>query len=338
MSPGDTVMAQALYFVAPRRVEVRDVPVSTKLDEGQVLVRTEYSGISGGTEMLAYRGELDPELPLDETIGPLAGTFRYPFRYGYSCAGRVERSRGGPAEGALVVALHPHQDQFVLSDGEVVLLPTGQTTRAGTLLPLVETALQISLDAGEALCEHVVVLGLGVVGILTSTLLRRSGASVIAAEPHPWRRRIAESLGIRTVEPQDLAGEVDRCTAGRGVPLLIELSGQPTALARGLALLAHEGRALVASWYGTKGVSLPLGGAFHRRRLTLQSTQVSTVPARLGQRWTVARRRETARDLLEELPLARLTTHEYPLGQAPEAFDAIDRQEEELLHVALRYG
>jgi 2-desacetyl-2-hydroxyethyl bacteriochlorophyllide A dehydrogenase len=338
MSTSEVVMAQALYFVAPKRVEVREIPVNVELDEGQVLVQTEYSGISGGTEMLAYRGELDPELPLDETIGPLAGTFRYPFRYGYSCAGRVERTRGGPAEGALVVALHPHQDRFVLSDGEVVLLPSGQTTRDATLFPLVETALQICLDAGETLCEHVVVLGLGVVGILTSTLLQRSGASVIAAEPHPWRRRVAQSLGIRAVEPQDLAIEVDRCTAGRGVPLLIELSGQPSALARGLGLLAHEGRALVASWYGTKDVSLPLGGAFHRRRLLLQSTQVSTIPAHLGPRWTVARRRKTARALLEQLPLARLTTHEYSLGKAQEAFDAIDRQEEELLHVALHYG
>jgi 2-desacetyl-2-hydroxyethyl bacteriochlorophyllide A dehydrogenase len=338
MPSRDIVMAQALYFVAPKRVEVREIPLKTELDEGQVLVQTEYSGISGGTEMLAYRGELDPDLPLDETIGPLAGTFRYPFRYGYSCAGRVERSRGGAAEGALVVALHPHQDRFVLSEGEVVLLPSTQTARAATLFPLVETALQICLDAGETMCEHVAVLGLGVVGILTSTLLQRSGASVIAAEPHPWRRRVAESLGIRAVAPPELAGEVDRCTAGRGVPLLIELSGQPSALAPGLALLAHEGRALVASWYGTKDVSLPLGGPFHRRRLSLQSTQVSTVPARLGQRWTVGRRRERARDLLEELPLVRLTTHEYPLDQAQEAFDAIDRQEEELLHVALRYG
>jgi threonine dehydrogenase-like Zn-dependent dehydrogenase len=102
--------------------------------------------------------------------------------------------------------------------------------------------------------------------------------------------------------------------------------------------LAHEGTALVASWYGTKDVSLPLGGAFHRRRLSLRSTQVSTVPARLRHRWTVARRRATTSELLKELPLARLATHEFALDQAQAAFDAIDRQEEELLHVALRHG
>ncbi len=337
-SAGESVMAQALYFVAPKRVEVREVPMSTDLDEGQVLVRTEYSGISAGTELLAFRGQLDPELPLDETIGPLAGTFRYPFRYGYSCAGHVEQSRGGLAEGAPVVALHPHQDRFVLAERDVIVLDEHGDARVATLFPLVETALQICLDAGERLCEHVIVVGLGVVGILTATLLQRSGASVIAAEPKAWRRRAAESFGIRAVKPDQLAEEVDERTGGRGVPLLVELSGQPEALARGLALLAHEGSALVASWYGTKDVSLPLGGAFHRRRLSVRSTQVSTIPARLGPRWTIARRRAVTRDLLDELPLGRLATHEFALGRAQEAYDAIDREQEELLHVALHYG
>jgi len=94
----------------------------------------------------------------------------------------------------------------------------------------------------------------------------------------------------------------------------------------------------VVSWYGTKDVSLPLGGAFHRRRLALRSTQVSTIPAHLGSRWTVARRRAAARDLLGELSLERLASHEFPLVQAQDAFDAIDRQQLELLHAALRHG
>jgi threonine dehydrogenase-like Zn-dependent dehydrogenase len=331
-------MAKALFFVAPRKVEMREVPLDTNLDDGQVLVRTEYSGISAGTELLAFRGELDPELPLDETIGSLAGTFRYPFRYGYSCAGRVEWSRGRLSEGTLVVALHPHQDRFVLGDDEVIALQDQGNARVATLFPLVETALQVCLDAGERLCEHVVVIGLGVVGILTASLLQRSGASVIAAEPRPWRRRAAESLGIRAVGPEELGEEVDVRTGGRGVSLLVELSGQPAALGQALSLLAHEGSALVGSWYGTKEVSLPLGGAFHRRRLSLRSTQVSTIPARLAPRWTIARRRAAARELLEELPVGRLATHEFALSRAQEAFEAIDRQEEDLLHVALRHG
>ena len=87
-------MARALWFDGPRSVVVRTEP-SRPVEDGEVRVRTSFSGISGGTEMLAYRGELDPALPVDETIGALGGTFTFPFRYGYSCVGVVEESRCG---------------------------------------------------------------------------------------------------------------------------------------------------------------------------------------------------------------------------------------------------
>ena len=92
--------------------------------------------------------------------------------------------------------------------------------------------------------------------------------------------------------------------SSQGVPLLLELSGSPTALAGALDLLSHEGTALVGSWYGRQPVELPLGGAFHRRRLTIRSSQVSTIPAALAGRWDVARRRRVAVGLLGELPHA----------------------------------
>ena len=84
--------ARAILFVAPRQVEVRPVQLPA-LTEGDVLVQTSHSGISAGSELLAYRGDVDPSLSLDETIDALGGTFRYPFQYGYSCVGRVERGR-----------------------------------------------------------------------------------------------------------------------------------------------------------------------------------------------------------------------------------------------------
>src|SRR5215210_8050417 len=119
---GAQVKARAVWFAAPRRVEVRPVEVPEVAD-GEVLVQSAWSGISAGTEMLAYRGEVDPDLPLDETLGALeGGTFSYPFPYGYSCVGTVERSRGPVPEGSLVFAYHPHQDRFVVPATDVVAL------------------------------------------------------------------------------------------------------------------------------------------------------------------------------------------------------------------------
>lgn len=322
------MQAQAVWFVAPRKVEVRPVEVPEPGD-GELLVRTRYSGISAGTEMLAYRGEIDPEMVLDESITSLGGSFSYPFRYGYSCVGTVERSHGAVPEGTLVFAFQPHQDRFVVAERDAV--PLGQTeARAATLFPLVETALQLALDAGSVLEERVVVFGLGAVGILTAAMLQRAGARVTGVEPQAWRREAAAAFGVQTVAPE----EVDAVGA---VHLVVEASGRPEALVSALGLLAHEGTALVASWYGSKPVSLPLGAEFHRRRLSIRSSQVTTIPAALSGRWTRERRRDAAVRLLGELPVERLATHEFTLAAAAEAFAAVDRGEPGLVHAALTY-
>jgi 2-desacetyl-2-hydroxyethyl bacteriochlorophyllide A dehydrogenase len=327
--------ARALEFVAPRRVGLAEVDLPA-LADGDVLVRTSCSGLSAGTELLAYRGQIDPDLPLDESIGALAGTFRFPFRFGYSCAGVVEDSRGELGAGTEVFAFHPHQDRFVVSDAAVVPLD-GVDPRIAVLFPLVETALQITLDAGPLLDEHVVVLGLGAVGILTAILLRRAGALVVAGEPLAWRRATAASLGVESVEPAHLAATLSARGVSDGVPLVVEVSGNPAALDGGLRLLRHEGTALVASWYGTQPVTLMLGGEFHRRRLTVRSTQVSTIPAHLSDRWTIERRRRAVAKLLTELDLVALATHTFEFAGAVDAYAALDCGEEGLVHAALWY-
>ena len=310
----------------------RDLP---SIGPGQTLVRTSYSGISTGTELLAYRGLIDPSLILDESLGALDGTFQFPFSYGYSCVGTVEES-DSLSRGSLVFAFHPHQDRFVATTSELIVLEDVDARQA-TLLPLVETALQVVLDAGMVTEEPVVVHGLGLVGMLTAILLVRAGARVTAGEPRQWRRAIASSVGIDAVEPGELPDVVKAATGGDGVALVVEASGNPDVLAASLDLLGHEGQALVVSWYGTKDVRLPLGGAFHRRRLAIRSTQVSTIPSHLSERWTIERRRATVKRLLGELPLAPLATHTFAFEDAAEAFAALDRGDEGILHVALSY-
>jgi 2-desacetyl-2-hydroxyethyl bacteriochlorophyllide A dehydrogenase len=328
--------ARAVTFVAPRRVELREVDLPDP-PEGHLLVATEWSGISSGTELLAYRGEVDPGLPLDETLGALAGTFAYPFRYGYSAVGRVVRPAGPFREGQRVFAFHPHQDRFVADAGDAVAVDD-LDPRAATLYPLVETAVQVSLDGAPRLGEMAVVVGLGAVGILVAALLGRTGAVVLGSEPEPARRAAAQAFGVRAVGPDEVGEAVAAQTGGRGADLVVESSGSPRALAASLGLLAHEGTALVCSWYGTKPVPLPLGADFHRRRLALRSTQVSTLPAALTARWDRRRRAELAWRLTRELPLAALATHGFAFEQAAEAYACADRKDDGLIHAALRYG
>ena len=327
--------ARAILFVAPRQVEVRPVRLPA-LTEGDVLVRTSHSGISAGSELLAYRGDVDPSLSLDETIDALGGTFRYPFRYGYSCVGRVERGAGAVTEGDQVFAFHPHQDRLVVPATDVI--PLGDMNpREATLFPLVETALQLSRDVGHIKDDLIVVLGLGVVGLLTAALLMNDGARVVGSEPLSWRRATALRSGITAVSPDELDATVQSQSGQRGAGVVIEASGNPAALAASLPLLAHEGTAVVASWYGSKPVPLPLGADFHRRRLTIRSSQVSTIPADQQPYWTIERRRQAALALLDELPLAALATHTFAFDDAAEAFAAVDRGGDGLVHAALCY-
>ena len=327
--------ARGLWFVEPRRVEIRDVMLRETGAE-DLVVRTAFSGISPGTEMLAYRGEVDQELVLDDSLTALTGRFAYPFRYGYSCVGRVERGAGEVAAGAAVFAFHPHQDRFVVEAAQAIPVE-GVDLRAATLFPLVETALQVALDADPAPRAVVVVMGLGVVGVLSALLLQRAGAHVLASDPLPGRRELASSVGLETVAPDALDDAAAEATDAAGVPLVVEVSGNPAALTSGLRLLAHEGTALVVSWYGTKQVSLPLGAEFHRRRLTIRSSQVSTIPSRLAGEWTFERRRNAARDLLHELPLDAIATHSFPFPAAAHAFEQVDHPPAGLLHAALCY-
>jgi 2-desacetyl-2-hydroxyethyl bacteriochlorophyllide A dehydrogenase len=327
--------AKAVRFAAPYRVDLADVAVPD-LESGDVLVRAEFSGISGGTEMLAYRGELDATIPKDETLGTLAGSFEYPFTYGYSAVGTVEASKSHLREGDRVFAFHPHQSRFVVAAVDAV--PVGEVDpRAATLFPLVETALQISLDTAIRFREVAAVVGLGPVGILAGLLLARSGAVVLGSDPKPWRREAAEACGLEAVEPAELGAAVRTATGGRGADFVLDATGNPAVLGETLALLATEGVAIVASWYGAKPVTLPLGADFHRRRLELRSSQVSTIGGRAF-RWDRRRRLETTQALLAELPISTLATHTFPFERAPEAYAAIDRGDDGVVHVALAYS
>jgi 2-desacetyl-2-hydroxyethyl bacteriochlorophyllide A dehydrogenase len=328
-------LARGVRFVAPYQVELATVTLP-RLRSEDVLVRAEFSGISGGTEMLAYRGELDSSLPRDETLGALTGSFEYPFTYGYSAVGTVEASRSAVGEGERVFAFHPHQTRFIVSATDVVRIGE-HDPRAATLFPLVETALQISLDAGIRYREVAAVVGLGPVGILTAILLARSGAIVLGSDPRPWRRETAQLCGLEAVRPEELGDAVRTASRGSGADFIVEATGNPEALGDSLGLLSTEGVAIVASWYGAKPVSLPLGAEFHRRRLEIRSSQVSTIGGR-AVRWDRRRRLETTQALLAELPLSFLSSHTLPFERAGEAYAALDRGDQGIVHVALAYS
>jgi 2-desacetyl-2-hydroxyethyl bacteriochlorophyllide A dehydrogenase len=327
---------RALYFDAPRRVTVREEPLGSPA-AGEVLVETLVSAISPGTEMLVYRGQVPAGMPLDATVPALSGSFAFPLKYGYAAVGRVVEL-GERADrdwlGRLVLSFHPHQSHFVASPSELIPLPDGLSPEEAAFLPNMETAVNFLMDGQPVVGERVAVFGQGVVGLLTTALLARIPLSDLATvDRYPLRRRKSLELGARSSLDPETAGALEA-----SADLTYELSGSPAALEQAIAATGFAGRLVVGSWYGDQRVPLSLGGAFHRSRIQLVSSQVSTIAPKWSARWSKARRLEVAWRLLAEVKPAGLITHRFPFDAAAEAYELLDRRPGEAIQVLLSYA
>ena len=330
---------RAVLFTAPGAVEVRTEETAPPQGD-ELLVETVVSAISAGTEMLFYRGQVPDGMAADASIAGLTGAVRYPLKYGYACVGRIS------AEDRHYFAFHPHESHFCASRQMLLPVPEDMAPEKAALLPNAETAVNLVMDGQPLVGERVVVMGLGVVGLLTTALLARFPLeTLIAVDPLAHRRETAERLGASaTIDPSDADGAeglraaVEDCGDGDGADLVYELSGQPAALDSAVSTAGFDSRIVIGSWYGTKPASLQLGGSFHRNRVRLISSQVSTVAPRLRGRWTKERRMESAWRLLADLPAEKLISHRFPFDEAAAAYALIDTQPQDTLQVILDYG
>jgi 2-desacetyl-2-hydroxyethyl bacteriochlorophyllide A dehydrogenase len=339
--PSGDIEARAVWFAAPRTAELRPEGVAPP-GPGEVRVRSVASAISHGTEMLVYRGEVPPDLPLD--LPTFAGGFSFPIKHGYATVGRVLDSGPGVNDlspNDLVFVHHPHQEAFTVPADLPVRLPEGVDPAAGLFVANLETALNVVHDAPLRLGETALVFGQGVIGLLVTQLLKRAGADlVLAVDPIDKRRKLALEVGADAVfEPgEDLSGRVLEATGGRGADLAVEASSSAAALQAAVDAVAAEGTVVVASWYGTKPVTLSLGGHFHRGRVRVRSSQVGGMNPELGPRWDRGRRTDVVLGLLPKLRLEGLVSHRIPFEEAPQAYRLVDGRPDETVQVVLTHG
>lgn len=299
--------ARAFWLAEPGRGEIRTELLRAPGPD-EVLVRALRSGISRGTETLVFRGGVPADQHQSMRAPFQEGDFPGPVKYGYLSVGVVEE---GPPElqGRRVFCLYPHQTAYVVPASAVVPVPPYVPTARAVLAGTVETAVNAMWDAAPLVGDRVAVVGAGMVGCSIALLLRRMpGVRVSLVDINPARQQVADGLVGGLFAPEDAPGDCD---------LVVHASATSAGLQRSLELLAPEGTVLDVSWYGDRPVTVPLGGAFHSRRLTIRASQVGVVaPARRGRRTTTDRLR-LALELLEEPDFDALLTGTSPLADLP---------------------
>lgn len=332
---------RSVYFTGPGLAALVEEPMPVPA-QGEALVETLVSAISPGTEMLFYRGQLPAGVAVDTSIAALSGGLAYPLKYGYACVGRVVGLGADTDDewmGRLVFAFQPHESHFCAPVTALLPLPAGMEAERAALLPNAETAVNLTMDGAPLVGERAIVFGLGIVGLLTTALLAQFPLTALyAVDPIGFRRAVAASLGAtQTFDPADMQPLAAALAESNGPDLIFELSGQPAALDQAVQVAGYGARIVVGSWYGNKRASLDLGERFHRNRIQIVSSQVSTLAPNLTGRWTKARRIESAWRFLAKLPVERLITHRFPVGKAADAYRLIDQQPGQTVQVVLYY-
>lgn len=294
---------------------------------GDVRVRTLWSGVSRGTESLVFNGRV-PESEWARMRAPFqAGNFPAPVKYGYASVGVVEQ---GPAPllGRTVFALYPHQTHYVVPADAVRVVPEGVDPARAVLTANMETALNGVWDAEVKPGDRVAVVGAGAVGCLVAWLAGQvPGTDVTLVDVNPLRASVAGALGVRFAAS----------AAGMEADVVLHTSGVPAGLIAALDAAATEARIVEMSWFGDQAVSLPLGGAFHARRLSIVSSQVGAVAASQRTRWTHARRMAVALQLLSDARLDVLITGESAFDDLPETMARLAAAPPDVICHRIRY-
>jgi 2-desacetyl-2-hydroxyethyl bacteriochlorophyllide A dehydrogenase len=336
-----------VIFEKPRKIGLRN-EILPQLRNGEVLVKTHWSGISQGTEMLVYRGRFPRTLPVDKNIPNLLQDFKYPLKYGYSTVGRVVETGPQVSHGWLdrmVFCFHPHESHFAVHQDQLIAVPADIDPEEALFLPNVESAVNFLMDGRPVIGEVVNVFGQGVVGLLTTALLARFPLScLITLDRWPLRRKMSLDVGAHmALDPttpnlqQKLMAASQSRSDVKNADLIYELSGNPAALNLAVETAGFDSRIVVGSWYGTRTATLDLGAEFHRNRIRLISSQVSTLASEFSGRWSKSRRLKGAWEMIRRIKPAEFITHRFDVEQAAEAFQLLDESPGEAIQVVLTY-
>lgn len=289
-------MKQVLQDRQSGDVQVVEVPAPALL-AGGLLVATRASLISTGTERstiqlgaksLVGKARARPDLVrkvldsvrskgLAETLRTVRARLAEPSVLGYSAAGRVldvgegvEGFASGDRVACVGQGIASHAEVNFVPKNMVVRLPAELNFEEGAFVALGAIALHGVHTAGVVVGDHVAVVGLGLVGLLTVQLLRAAGCVVYGLDLMPDRAALARELGaeVAVTAGDDLEAALTDGTAARGADAVLLTASTPSSEPIRLAGEIARDRGAVCV-VGDVGLNVPRE-VYYRKELALR--------------------------------------------------------------------
>ncbi|OUM93813.1 MAG: alcohol dehydrogenase [Thermobacillus sp. ZCTH02-B1] len=314
-----------------------------ELEPGHVLIRTEYSAISPGTEMSMVLGSGDRTVVL-----------------GYSAVGIVERTGEG------VVGLEPgsrvacygapyvrHAERLAVPSNLTAKVPDHVDPREAACSGLGAIAIHALRTAGLQFGESVVVVGLGILGNLIAQIANAAAYRTAGVDLKKDRAARLRELGVPCVytDPAVLERDLADITGGAGADavLLCASGSGETLINRALEWIRDRGKIVIV---GDLTLSFSRAVMFAKEAQLLISRAGGPGRYDAGYerenrdypigyvRWTEGRNvAEFVRLLAEKrIRVAPLITHEVPFERAPEVYELYRRESSGVIGALLCYG
>ncbi len=339
--------ARQVVIAEPYRVAVREVELPPPA-ANQILVATEVSAVSAGTELAVWTGThqwlKDPMLP----------DWKFPFRPGYSAAGtivalgsevcgwKVGERVGYPGNHASAELLTLGHER-----GRLWRMPDKLDMEKAAVACIARYGLGASIRAGLTLGRSAAVLGLGIIGQFSLRCLIAAGAQpVIGIDAVPMRRQAALAAGADFVlDPAagDVREQLSHCLNRRGAEIVADATGVPDAVPTAMSLACDGGQVVVVGSPRGRAKDVNFYDDLHRRYLEVSGAHGNMLfePAhtRLSGAWDIDKAQNWLLAALSSgrLCLDGLLTHRLTPEELNGAYEGLLKKKDEYLGVVLRW-
>ena len=254
-----------------------DAPV---LASNELLIDTEYTFISSGTELANYTGR-------EPKVFQKGAWCEYPWRSGYANVGIVREVGAGvtrAAPGDLVFTYGRHASTIRYSQDRLVAPVREAVDPAVVAASRMAGVAMTSIVVGEIDTNpRVVVFGLGLVGNLASQMFQIHGCRVIGVDPVAERRALAQRCGIACTvggDADEAQAQIQEITKGDLGNITVDAVGHSAVVMQALRATTNYGQIIIL---GTPRVSVPgdltdLLSETHLRWITIRGALEWCVP------------------------------------------------------------